>query len=86
MGTADFYVIRGAGLAGALQRRDEPLGRGPLPFEITVGVDDVDGIARKVAAAGGAITMQKSHIETVGTLIYFNDTEGNRVGAMKYDN
>jgi len=25
--------------------------------------------------------MQKSHIETVGTLIHFKDTEGNRVGA-----
>jgi hypothetical protein len=24
-------------------------------------------------------------IETVGELIYFTDTEGNRVGAMKYD-
>jgi len=30
--------------------------------------------------------MQKSRIETVGTLVYFEDTEGNRVGAMKYDN
>lgn len=85
-GPPDFYVIRGAGLPGALQRRHEPPGDGALPFEITVGVDDVDEIARKVTAAGGSITMQKSHIETVGTLIHFKDTEGNRVGAMKYHN
>lgn len=85
-GPPDFYVIRGAGLAGALQRRDEPIGDGAVPIEITVSVDDVDDIARRVAAAGGTITMQKSRIETVGTLIYFKDTEGNRVGAMKYDN
>lgn len=85
-GPPDFYVIRGAGISGALQGRHEPLGEGAFPFEITVGVDDVDDIARKVTAAGGTITMQKSRIETVGTLIYFKDTEGNRVGAMKYDN
>ena len=85
-GPPDFYVIRGAGLSGALQGRDEPLGEGAVPFEITVSVDDVDDIARKVTAAGGTITMQKSRIETVGTLVYFEDTEGNRVGAMKYDN
>jgi predicted enzyme related to lactoylglutathione lyase len=85
-GPPDFYTIGGAGLSGALQSRDEPLADGAMPFEITVSVDDVDEIARRVKAAGGVITMQKSHIETVGTLIYFKDTEGNRVGAMKYDN
>ena len=85
-GPPDFYVIGGAGLSGALQRRDEPLGDGAQSIEITVAVDDVDEIARKVTMAGGTITMQKSHIETVGTLIYFKDTEGNRVGAMKYNN
>ncbi len=29
--------------------------------------------------------MPKMRIETVGELIYFDDTERNRVGAMKYD-
>jgi predicted enzyme related to lactoylglutathione lyase len=53
-------------------------------FAITA--DDVDEIARRVTAAGGAITMQKSHTETVGTLICFKDTEGNCAGAMKYNN
>ena len=57
-----------------------------LAFEVTLGVDAIDEIARNVTAAGGIITMQKSRIETVGTLIYFEDTEGNRVGGMKYDN
>ncbi len=85
-GPPGFYLIHGAGLPGAIQKRHEPLaGAASASFELTVGVDDVDEIARKVAAAGGAIVMQKSHIETVGTLIYFTDSEGNRVGAMKYD-
>jgi hypothetical protein len=85
-GPPGFYVIQGAGLTAGLQERHEPLTSGALAFEITVGVDDVDEIAKKVVDAGGAITMQKTRIETVGELIYFTDTEGNRVGAMRYDN
>lgn len=86
-GPPGFYLIHGAGIPAALQARHEPLaGSHPLSFEITVGVDDLDDVARKVKAAGGAIVMDKSHIETVGTLIHFTDTEANRVGAMKYDN
>ena len=85
-GPPDFYLINGAGTPGAIQKRHEPLvGSHPRSFEITIGVDDIDDIARKVVAAGGAIVMDKSHIETVGTLIHFTDSEGNRVGAMQYD-
>ena len=29
--------------------------------------------------------MPKFHIDTVGTLIFFEDTEGNVIGAMQYD-
>ena len=84
-GPPDFYLIRGAGTEGALQKRSEPLtGTGFRAFECTIGVDDVDAVARRVVSAGGKITMQKMRIETVGDLIWFEDTEGNRVGAMKY--
>jgi hypothetical protein len=86
-GPPGFYLIRGAGLEGSLHARQEALtGTGYRAFEITVGVDDVDEIARRIAAAGGTITMPKMRIETVGELLYFDDPEGNRVGAMKYDN
>lgn len=85
-GPPGFYLIRGAGLEGSLHARQEALtGTGYRAFEITIGVDDVDAIAQKVTAAGGTITMPKMRIETVGSLIYFDDTEGNRVGAMRYD-
>ena len=85
-GPPGFYIIHGAGMSGALQERHEPLvGTHPRSFELNVGVDDIDDIERKVLAAGGTIVMQKSHIETVGTLIHFTDTEGNRMGAMRYD-
>ncbi|MEJ1968293.1 MAG: VOC family protein [Rhizomicrobium sp.] len=85
-GPPGFYLIRGAGLEGSLHKRQEPLtGTGFRAFEITVGVDDVDAIAARVVKAGGVVTMPKMRIETVGSLIYFNDTEANRVGAMTYD-
>ena len=84
-GPPEFYLIHGAGLNGALQKRADALsGTGLRAFECTVGVDDVDDIARRVERAGGKITMKKMRIETVGDLIWFDDTEGNRVGAMKY--
>lgn len=87
-GPPDFYQIKGAGVGfgGALQgRRELTPGARMLGFEATMGVDDIDATIAAVEAAGGKIVMRPSHIETVGTLIYFEDTEGNLVGAMKYD-
>ena len=34
---------------------------------------------------GGKILMPPFHIETVGDLIFFQDTEGNIAGAMQYE-
>jgi predicted enzyme related to lactoylglutathione lyase len=70
-----------------MHKRREPRaqGGGPNGFECTISVDDVDAIAAAVKKHGGQITMEKMPIPTVGTVIYFDDPEGNRVGAMKYD-
>lgn len=86
-GPPDFYLIPNAGIGGALQgRREIKPGARMLGFEVTMAVDDIDATVAAVEAAGGKIVMQPYHIETVGTLIWFEDTEGNLVGAMKYDN
>ena len=85
-GPPDFYLIAGAGVGGALQgRREIKPGARMLGFEVTMAVEDIDATVAAVQAAGGKILMQPYHIETVGTLIWFEDTEGNLVGAMKYD-
>jgi uncharacterized protein len=85
-GPPDFYLLRGAGVGGALHgRREIAPGARMLGFEVTMGVDDIDATVAAVEAAGGKIVMPPYHIETVGTLIWFEDTEGNLVGAMKYD-
>jgi uncharacterized protein len=90
-GPPGFYLIatgtpEDPGVQGALQGRREPLtGAGMRGFECSIGVDDVDDIRARVLAAGGTITMERFRIEGVGDLIFLEDTEGNRVGAMQYD-
>jgi uncharacterized protein len=86
-GPPDFYQIHDAGpVVGALQQRSDPLtGEGMRGFEITIGVDDLSAAMASIEAAGGRMTTPRYRIEGVGELVYFEDTEGNRVGAMKYD-
>jgi uncharacterized protein len=73
-------------VSGDLHERREPLaasaGRG---FECTFGVKEVKPIADAVVAHGGRIDAPEFRIEGVGNVLYFIDTEGNRVAAMKYD-
>jgi uncharacterized protein len=90
-GPPDFFMIKtakgeDAGMFGSLTKREAKVtGEGFMGFECTIAVDDVDATAKKVAAAGGTVIMKKVTIGTVGELIKFTDTEGNRVGAMRYD-
>jgi predicted enzyme related to lactoylglutathione lyase len=87
-GPPDYYQIKNAGngLLGALQERREigPGGRASS-FETSFGVEDLQATIAAIEAAGGKILMQPYRIEGVGELIYFQDTEGNLVGAMQYD-
>jgi len=90
-GPPGFYLIKTStegepGLAGALQGRREIVTGKPMHgFECTLGVDSIDDTIAAIEANGGKIVMPKFYIPTVGTLIYFEDTEGNIVGAMQYD-
>jgi len=85
-GPPGFHLIAGAGLPGAMHQRQTPLtGEGLRAFEVTVGVDDLEATRAAVIAHGGKVTMEPVHIGGVGTLIWIEDTERNRVGAMKYD-
>ena len=87
-GPPNFYQIHnaGEGLIGALQERQSPLtGTGMRGYEITIGVDDIDQTTAAIEGNGGRLVYQKFRIEGVGDLIFFEDTEGNRAGAMQYD-
>jgi predicted enzyme related to lactoylglutathione lyase len=90
-GPPDFYLIHTGseadpGIQGLMHKRQTPRsGTGLNGFEVTFTVDDLDAVLAAVEANGGRITMPKAPIPTVGVLIRFEDTEGNDVGAMKYE-
>jgi predicted enzyme related to lactoylglutathione lyase len=90
-GPPGFYLIQtgpddAPGVQGLMHKRQEPrTGTGLNGFEPTFAVDDVDAVLAAVEANGGTVTMGKSPIPTVGVLVRFLDTEGNDVGAMKYE-
>lgn len=87
-GPPDFYQVKnaGEGFFGALQgRRELKPGAKMLGCEVTMGVEDIQETIAAVEAAGGRILNRPMYIEGVGKLIYFEDTEGNLVGAMQYD-
>ena len=90
-GPPGFYLIRTGskddpGVHGALQgRREIVKGKPMFGFECTIGVASIDETIAAVEANGGKIVMPKFEIPTVGTLIFFEDTEGTVVGAMQYD-
>ena len=88
-GPPDFYLIhtgdeKDPGVQGLMHKRRDPVaGTGMTGFECTIGVQNIDETIRAIEAAGGKIVMAKFHIPTVGTGVYFNDPEGNFVGAMQ---
>lgn len=90
-GPPGFYLIHtgdevSPGIRGLMHPRLQPRAAGGLNgIEPTFAVEDVDAVAASVAAHGGTVTLARSVIPTVGTLIRFLDTEGNDIGAMKYD-
>lgn len=87
-GPPGFWLIQTSKGApgGSLQQRQHAVsGRGMIGFECTIGVEDVRVIAAAVEKAGGTVVMKPFLIERVGTLIQFQDTEGNSVSAMQYE-
>jgi len=86
-GPPEFWRIHTSpeGIHGALQKRREPVsGTGCTGFECTIGVADVHATQAAVEQHGGTVTLPPFELEGVGTLIMFQDTEGNAVGAMQY--
>ena len=75
-----------AAVRGALQKRRElKTGTPTIGFECTFSVPDVDRLAADVVECGGRLLMEKTVIAGVGYLVFFEDPEGNVVGAMTYD-
>ncbi len=75
------YTKEGAGAAGSLTMFEsyEPSHAGTLVY---FGVDDINGILRRVNANGGKTLLPKTRIGIggFGFIAHFEDCEGNRVG------
>ena len=90
-GPPQFYLVhtgteKEPGIQGLMHKREEPRAAGgPNCFECTIAVDDLDAVTIAITRHGGRILMAKAPIPTVGLLTKFEDTEGNVLGAMKYE-
>ena len=85
-GPPGFYQIEGAGTMAALQQRRALVeGQRTVGFECTIAVKSIDAVEKAIKANGGKVLMERSVIVGVGTLMWFQDPEGNAFGAMQYD-
>ncbi|HRK62759.1 MAG TPA: VOC family protein [Terricaulis sp.] len=89
-GPPGFYMIEGAsgpgGMFASLQQRREIVpGKPVYGLECTLSVEDSAAAEAAVIKAGGKIVMPRTVLAGVGTLFFFEDTEGNVLGAMQYD-
>lgn len=86
-GPPEFWRIHTSpqGIFGALQKRREPVtGKGMIGYECSIAVQDVHVIAAAIDENGGTVTLPPFELDGVGTLVMFEDTEGNVIGAMQY--
>lgn len=90
-GPPGFYMIEGAsgpggGTFASLQERREIVpGKPVYGLECTIAVEDSGQAEAAILAAGGKIVMPRTVLAGIGTLFFFEDTEGNVLGAMQYD-
>jgi predicted enzyme related to lactoylglutathione lyase len=93
-GPPDFYVVYTDGdkpTGSIAKRADLATARGEqsatgtgIGWECTIAIDDAAAIKAAVLTHGGKIVHQEFEIVGVGTLIRFEDTEGNIACAMRY--
>lgn len=83
-GPPEFYLIHGAGLAGALQKSEARAGATRRGFECSIAVDDLTAACRRIEEAGGTVDPAAT-IPTVGRLAKFRDTEGNEAVVIEYE-
>ena len=90
-GPPNFYLIEtgeeGVRAVGGLlqERRELVAGSKMIGFECTINVADLDATIRAVESNGGKVITAKFHIPAVGTVAYFQDTEGNVAALMQLE-
>lgn len=80
-GSADTPAVLGS----MQQRREIVQGVRMNGFECTIAVPDIVEAEASVLQNGGKILMPRATIPTVGHMFWFQDPDGNIVGAMQPD-
>ncbi len=85
-GPPGFFNTSDPGVTGAIQQRRELVpGVRMNGMECSFGVEDINVTQAAIEKLGGKIIMPQVVIPTVGTLIFFQDPEGNLAGAMQFE-
>jgi uncharacterized protein len=90
-GPPGFYMINtgddsSPSILGSLQGRRELVpGQKMTGYECTISVPSIAKTIAGIKENGGKLVMEKTVIAGVGSLVFFQDTEGNVAGAMQYD-
>ena len=91
LGPPDFYMINTGEkeeprwMDSLHPRRELKQGLRMNGYECTISVPSLSEIEAAIHAEKGNIIMEKTIIVGIGSLIFFEDTEGNVAGAMQYD-
>ncbi len=88
-GPPGFYMLEGAAGPGGMhasiqQRREIVPGKPTFGLECSLSVDNSEAAEAAILKAGGKIVFPRTVLPGVGTLFFFEDTEGNIIGAMEY--
>lgn len=89
-GPPGFYMIEGAGGPGGIfaslqERREIVPGKPMHGLEGSLAVANSAQAEAAILKAGGRLVMPRTVLAGIGTLFFFEDTEGNILGAMEYD-
>lgn len=89
-GPPGIYMIEGAGGPGGIfaslqERREIVPGKPMHGLEGSLAVANSAQAEAAILKAGGRIVMPRTVLAGIGTLFFFEDTEGNILGAMEYD-
>lgn len=84
-GPPEFFHIKGAGVHGALQKRQSPLPEGRKGIECTFAVVDLEHTCSQITTHGGSVIDAPFEIPSVGRLVHVQDTEQNEFIIMQYE-
>ena len=79
----DYWLIMTGKESGETPGINGGMSREAPTAPITIEVKDINEVTKKIEKMGGKIIAPKMKVPTVGWMIYFEDLDGNKFGAMQ---